>query len=145
MTDLNSAEDVQTLLKGNLEYGMDKKPFNSAVWHISKTIAQRITAARKAGYEEAEKKLKRKGGGIKVLDDDERIERLTAWFEARLMDGTLQPQDIAQFKDIENLRNKEQDVIMQPVMYGDVFPEEAGMLEIARIAMEKHVQEANEG
>lgn len=141
---LKTAEEIQDYLKGHLSCGDERKKYNSDQWQVSKVLAQEIRRAYQMGVADTKAKSKSSGGNEKrILGEEERIQELTAYFDGKLLDGTLMPQDIAQYKDILSLKVSERDVTVEIIDFSDVFPDEASALEMARRATVGEIMEAN--
>lgn len=67
----------------------------------------------------------------KPLTELERANAIIALIDARLLDQTITAAEIAQLKDIVQIKPRERDIVIERVDFSDAMPEQAGLLEVA--------------
>ena len=109
-------------LKGKLN--VEESDGNSLAWGIARVIWKNVKEWHESEIGRAV--LKKKAEDAKgILTDEERSLELTRFLDKKLVSGDLTAAEIAQFKDIFNLRGKDRDITIVVMNYKD---EEAGEL-----------------
>ena len=139
-----SAEEVESLLKEKVPFVGDRSAYNRSVWDASKIMAQRLRKAYKDGYKAAERDYGGDPEDAPELTADQRFQLLEQSFDTKLVAGKLEPQDIAQYKDILNLTQKRRDIAVETVDFSKVFPDEASAMRVAQEVISQKIKDANE-
>jgi uncharacterized damage-inducible protein DinB len=86
-------------------------------WH--KTCLREAETSIKAEWEKQAKATSTASG--KRMTDEERADAVGDFLDARLLSGEITAAEIAQLKDIQNLKQKDRDVIIQVVSYKELL------------------------
>jgi len=116
------ANETQGLIKKVLKEWLPKDA-NPAVWDASKQIHAAYLADAKEQVKKATEAIETKSKEAKrykTLTDEERADALSALLDAKLQSQNISAAEIAQLKDLFNLRQQDRDVIIEVVSYKDV-------------------------
>ena len=78
------------------------------------------------------------------LTDEERKEKLEIKLDAMLTDPKTSAADIKEFRDYFGLGGKKSDIIIEPIDYKDVYPEDADVIAVTAELIRKSIEEADE-
>ena len=119
--------EVDLMIKSGIKEVLAKKypedsDWNKARYAISMAIVERFENAYKAGAY----------GGEGQLSDEERAEAVGRLLDNKLIKGEITAAELAQFKDLFNLRQKDQGIQIEMVYYGDVEMSKAEIIEAVK-------------
>lgn len=124
---------------------------SNEIWKMCVEYGKQIEKlARKECVEDAEKKAEEKyrkeieklkgskSGGVagRKLTDEERAAEVMAFLDEKLQDRTLTAAELAQFKDIFNLKARDQDITIEMTDFRAVDPAGAKILEAVGMFVE---------
>ena len=107
--------EVDLLIKSGMnpivgQWGIDESMYNKLVWSLAGAIKSKFEQSYKAGaYSIGE-----------TMTPEERAEAVGALLDDRLRKKELTAAELAQFKDLFNLRQKDQDIKIESVDYREV-------------------------
>ena len=125
-------EDLHYLLKSALKdlKTLDDSKYNKTCFAAAQRVHSEVCKERRAFKKEIET-LQKANTDLrsqledaqkpknKKLSEEERAEAVEAFLDSKLLDKTISAAEIAQLKDILNLKQRDRDVIIQIVNYGE--------------------------
>ena len=119
-------EALQASIKSALPMIEWNKAVNSPLWAMCKAEASKYNAEHKLAIADAvaavkvEKAKVESNRPVKRLTEDERADAIEALYDAKVIDQTISAAEVAQYKDLLNLKQRDRDVVINIVKYAEM-------------------------
>ncbi len=120
--------------------------------NLHQTVANQLWGyVRKYCKEEVDREVKKALEGVnkckgkrQLLTEDERADAVAGLLDEKLLSGEITAAELGQFKDIFGLKQRDQDIRIESVSYGEVFPEGFKRIkECVSMLIDQDIEEAN--